>query len=281
MGLGAALLSDEGHAHVKTGGYRPLDIKMIMATLVVQRALKRNVKKRKKLSLYDVLRAAEGKARESRTYRRPSVRNGSNAPNHTALGLRGSGNVADTRRLSSTGQLSDTGQGILTGQQQQQQRGARSRAGSMVLPPDADESKWLMRRFLVDLQLNNERSEEEPVLLKNRSGSRSLGGDGVGDGVGGDGDEDAASGNARGRAKALRLLNSNGSGGGSSKAQTEIGSPAPGTPPARMPNRPKDGDCVEDGRLLEERSGQEEEKVEETSVTSLAIWLRGHSSVDL
>ena len=272
VGLGAALLSDEKHAHVRTGGHRPLDIKVIMATLVVQRALKRNMSKnRQAISFVDVVRAAGEKACLGSGNRRRS------SAIDTALGFRGSGTLAHTRRLSSTGRLSDTGQDVLAGhhqQQLQQHAVARSRAGSIVLPPDADESKWLMRRFLVDLQRSNERNEEEPVLPKNQSGFVSMD-DGDGGG-GGDDDDDAASRHSIGGANMLQLQNSSVSSGGGSKARTEIGSPVPGEPPARFSNNPDDGDFVEEGKYVEERVGSEEEKLEETPVTSLAMWLRGH-----
>lgn len=282
MGLGAALLSDETHAHAKTGGHRPVNnIKKIMATLVVQRALKRNmIKKRGKFNLADIVLAAEGKTRRaSRTRQHLPNNHGLHSLHSTAARLLGSSNLGDTGRLSSTGQLSTTGHGGLEEQEQQQQRwqqhqrqqreeNARGSAGLIVLPPDADESKWLMRRFLVDLQRHNDKDEEEggEVLpSSSRSSSVSQAANG--------GSNDATS-----RATALQLLNSRGSSRSSSGAKTEIGSPPP-RGPARTPDR---RNYIECGNPNEESLDGMEEKMEEVPATSLAVWLRGRdSSVDL
>ncbi|CAM9957664.1 unnamed protein product, partial [Ectocarpus sp. 4 AP-2014] len=119
-GLGAALLSDENHAHAKTGGYRPVNLKKIMATLVVQRALKRNMmQKRGKFNLADIVLAAEDRAGTRRT-----SRTNQQLPD-------GIHNYGDARRLSSTAQLSTTGQGGLEGYQKEGAL-ARGRAGSIV-----------------------------------------------------------------------------------------------------------------------------------------------------
>lgn len=270
VGLGAALLSDERHAHVKTGGHRPVDLKKIMATLVVQRALKRNMmQKRGKFYLADVVLAAESKTRRvSRTRQ--------DLPHADGLhNLLGSHALEDTGRLSSTGQLSTTGLGGLEGQdpqlqrwQQQQQRQqqegqARGRMGSVVLPPDADESKWLMQRFLVDLQRRNDSDDEEggELLSTSRSGS-------VSQAVASGGSHTAVGGTT-----ALQLLNS-GDSSRSSRAGTEIGSPSPRNP-ARPPDR---NDIFENGIPDEESVDGDEEKTEEMP---LAMWLRGRDSVGL
>ena len=263
MGLGAALLSDERHAHVKTGGHRPVNLKKIMATLVVQRALKRNMmQKRGKFNLADIVLAAESKTRRvSRTRQ--------DLPNVDALhNFLGNRTLEDTGRLSSTGQLSTTGLGGLEGldpqqqrrqqQQREQQEGqARGRLGSVVLPPDADESRWLMQRFLEDLQRHNGGDDEEggELLTTRRSGSLSH--------------------PAIGGRTALQLLNSGGS-SRSSRAGTEIGSPSP-----RGPARTLDRDYVKYVFPDEEKMGGEEEKTEEVHATSLAMWLRGRDSVNL
>lgn len=268
MGLGAALLSDERHAHAKTGGHRPVNLKKIMATLVVQRALKRNLMmKRGRFNLADIVLATEGQSRrESRT--RQDLPNNGGTYNLTSSAL------GETGRLSSTGQLSTTGQGGLEAQQKQQQHWqheqrqqvgekARSSVGSIVLPPDADESRWLMRRFLVDLQRHNDRDEGEggEELPTSRSSSVSQ----------------AASGGpntAMRTATALQLLNSRGS-SRSSGAGTEIGSPSP------RGLATSDRNYIEYGPPYEDGLDEKEEKLEEVPVTSLAMWLRDRGGVDL
>lgn len=280
VGLGAALLSDEKHAHAKPGGHRPVNIKKIMATLVVQRALKRNMmQKRGKFNLADIVLAVEGKARRaSRTRQHLPSSSGLYNLNNAASGLLGCTALGDTGRLSSTGELSTTGQGGLEGQQghqqrwQQQQRlkynkgNARGSAGSIVLPPDADESKWLMRRFLVDLHRHNDRDDEEGGDVPQTSGSGSV------SQAGGSGPDTALS-----RATALHLLNSR-SISRSSGAGTEIGSPSPRGPASTTtPGRNFSGYGIPYEEKLDEKEG----KVEERPDTSLAMWLRDRDSIDL
>ncbi|CBJ31134.1 conserved unknown protein [Ectocarpus siliculosus] len=268
-GLGAALLSDENHAHAKTGGYRPVNLKKIMATLVVQRALKRNMmQKRGKFSLADIVLAAEDRAgtrRASRTNQQLPDSDGI----HNYLG--------DARRLSSTAQLSTTGQGGLEGYQKQGAL-ARGRAGSIVLPPDAHESKWLMQRFLTDLQRNNDRNGQEDFTPRNRRGSSSVAG------AVQDNSDEARATAARGMA--LHLLGSR-RGSGSSEAKTEIGSPAARDPQTKPGGFDADGHCLEDGIRIVGRGtgGLEEEEnpgnLDGVPETSLVSWLRDRRSVDL
>lgn len=231
MGLGAALLSDENHAHLKTGGYRPVNLKKIMATLVVQRALKRNMMSSKgKYDLADIVLTAEERAGTRRASRTglQSVRNSGN-------GLTGRYGGSTSRRLSLTERLSTTGQGGLEGYRQRG-TGAESRAGSIFLPPDADESKWLMRRFLIDLQRNSDINENEGFVPRSRRGSllsavptvrNSHQHDARATAAAATGAPNLAGGgdNERARETALELLNSRPS-SGSSGAKTEIGSPA-------------------------------------------------------
>lgn len=262
VGLGAALLSDERHAHAKTGGHRPVNLKKIMATLVVQRALKRNMmQKRGKFKLADIVLAAESKTRRASRTRQ-------HLPNPDGLyNVLGSNALEDTGRLSSTGQLSTAGQGGLEGQEQQQKRQqeegqARSRVGSIVLPPDADESKWLMQRFLVGLQQHNgsddEKGGEVPPPSRRGSVSHTV---------------RVGSNTATSGAIAEQLLNSHGRRGSSGEG-TEIGSPFPR-------GRAKASDHIfEYGFLDEERldGGNEEGKTEDVDATSLAVWLRERGS---
>ncbi|CAM9490330.1 unnamed protein product [Ectocarpus fasciculatus] len=269
-GLGAALLSDENHAHAKTGGYRPVNLKKIMATLVVQRALKRNMmQKRGKFNLADIVLAAEDQAGTRRASRITQQLPDSDGL-HNYLG--------DARRFSSTAQLSTTGQGGLEGYQKQGAL-ARGRAGSIVLPPDADESKWLMKRFLTDLQRNNDRNGQEVFTSRNRRGSLPVTG----------AVQDDSSGEARStvaRGMALHLLGSR-RGSGSSEAKTEIGSPAARDPHTKPGGFDGVGHCLEDGtRFVGRGTGglEEEEKLENLDgvpETSLASWLRDRRSVDL
>lgn len=271
MGLGAALLSDDRHAHIKTGGHRPVNLKKIMATLVVQRALKRNMNQRKgKFNLADIVLAAESQTRRvSRTRQ--------DLPNPDGLcSLLGNRALEDMGRLSPTGQLSTTGLGGLEGQekqeqrwqqhkQQQRERSTRGSAGAIVLPPGANESKWLMQRFLVDLQRHNDKDDEEggEVLSTSRSGS-------VSQAAGG------GSNTALSRATAMQELKAHDSCSRSSGAGTEIGSPSP-RGPARTPDRDDVGYGIPD----EERLDGQEGKMEEAPVTSLEVWLRDRDSVDL
>ncbi|CAM9140740.1 unnamed protein product, partial [Hapterophycus canaliculatus] len=213
VGLGAALLSDENHAHFKTGGYRPLNLKKIMATLVVQRALKRNMMRRKgKFHLADIVLTVEDRAgtrRASRTKQQGFW--------NSDDGLTGGCQGLNTRRLSLTERLSTMGQGGLEGYQQHR-AAAEGKAGSIFLPPDADESKWLMRRFLMDLQQNNDRNENDSFLPTSRRGSLvSV------IPVGRNGHNHNAQAIATGMA--VEVLSSRSS-SGSSGAKTEIGSPA-------------------------------------------------------
>ncbi|CAN0102719.1 unnamed protein product [Ectocarpus sp. 12 AP-2014] len=225
-GLGAALLSDENHAHAKTGGYRPVNLKKIMATLVVQRALKRNMmQKRGKFNLADIVLAAEDRA-------------GTRRASRTNQQLPDSDGMHDARRLSSMAQLSTTGQG---GLEVYQKQGAltRGRAGSIVLPPDADESKWLMQRFLKDLQRNKDRAGQDDLTSRNREGSSSVAG-----AVQNYSNEARAT---VARGMALHLLGSC-RGSGSSEAKTEIGSPAARDPQTKPVGFDAvDHYCLEDG----------------------------------
>lgn len=230
-GLSAALLSNENHAHLKTGGYRPVNLKKIMATLVVQRALKRNMMLSKgKFNLADIVLKAEDR---ERTRRASSVVQ--QASGNSGYGLTGRHQGANTRRLSLMERLSTTGQGGLEGHQQHR-AAAEGRAGSIFLPPDADESKWIMRRFLIDLQRNSDINEDENILPRSRRGSALSVVPAVRDGHQHDAQTTASAimeasnvavieENDRARGTALHLLESHRS-SGSSEAKTEIGSPA-------------------------------------------------------
>ncbi|CAM9416805.1 unnamed protein product, partial [Scytosiphon promiscuus] len=218
VGLGAALLSDENHAHLKTGGYRPVNLKKIMATLVVQRALKRNMMRSKgKFSLADIVLTAEDRARK----RRASKTEQQALPND-GYGFTGRHQGDNTRRLSLTERLSVMGQDGLGGYQQDRAAG-EGRTGSIFLPPDADESKWLMRRFLIDLQRSNDRNDSENFLPRSRRGSAVSG---VPEGRDGHRQDvfatAAAAAAAAGASDPLRLQPCS----GCSEAKTEIGSPA-------------------------------------------------------
>lgn len=59
LGLGAALLSDDSRT-VSGKAYRPVDLKRTMATLVIQRALKRNLGQNRSRHLFaNVVLAAQ------------------------------------------------------------------------------------------------------------------------------------------------------------------------------------------------------------------------------
>lgn len=246
-----------------------MNLKKIMATLVVQRALKRNImQKRGKFNLADIVLAAEDQAgtrRASRTNQQLPDSDGS--PNY----------LGDARRLSSAAQLSTTGQGGLEGYQKLGAL-ARGRAGSIILPPDADESKWLMQRFLTDLQRNNDRNGQEVCMLRNRRGSLSVAG-----AVQDDSDDAQAT---VARRMARHLLGSH-RGSGSSEAKTEIGSPAARDPQKNPGGFDPVGHCLEDGTRNVGRGtgglGEEESlgNLDGVPETSLASWLRDRRSVDL
>lgn len=240
-----------------------------MATLVVQRALKRNMmQKRGKFNLADIVLAAEDRAGTRRASRTNQQLPDSDRI-HNFLG--------DARRLSSTAQLSTTGQGGLEGYQKQGAL-ARGRVGSIVLPPDADESKWLMQRFLTDLQRNNDRNRQEDITSRNRRGSSSVAG-----AVQHDNDEARAT---VARGMALHLLGSR-RGSGSSEAKTEIGSPAARDPRTKPGGFDAVGHSLEDGmRSVGRGTGELEEEEHLGNLggvpeTSLVSWLRDRRSVDL
>lgn len=167
MGLGAALLSDEKHVADKSG-YRPVNLRKIMATLVVQRALMRNMKRKNKLQLYDVVLAAEAKAGTRRMSRQrvPVVAKDGHP---RAAAPAGAGGI-----------------------------------GSLVLPPDSEESAWLMRRFLLGLQEDVDELGGR-VAVRNRR------------------EKSAAS---AAHSSGLQLSTSRGGGGVLSEKGTENGSPA-------------------------------------------------------
>lgn len=295
MGLGAALLSDERHAHAASGGYRPVNLKKVMATLVVQRALKRNMmEKRGKLHLADIVLAAEGKTRqENRTdHQLLSTIGLFNLNHNTTEGYRRGSVLGDTGRLSSTGQLSTTGLGGLEGQREQAiPVVARDRLGSVILPPDKDESMWLLQRFIMDLQRSNDRNEEVGCeILSESQSSESVAADEHNNNAvvpGAEGNIASASGtdDSRNRVTELEPLN-NGRGSRSSEARTEIGSPT-----ARDSDRRSDGAGIDDyseHAISHEEKGdggwREEEKLEELHEVpedSLGVWLRDRNSADL
>lgn len=293
VGLGAALLSDERHAHATAGGYRPVNLKKVMATLVVQRALKRNMnEKRGKFNIADIVVAAEG----NRDHHQPVSSIGLfNLNRRVAEGYHRGSALGDTGRLSSTGRLSTTGLGGLEGQDQQALPPVvtRGRAGSVILPPDKDESMWLLQRFLVDLQQSNDRNEEaggEMLPASSRRSSVTVAGNRRNSAQHvprAEGNIAGASGGTRGvgnRATGLELQNF-GRGSRSSEARTEIGSPA-----ARGLDRRTDSagiDSYSEHALGHEEKGdggwREEEKLEElqeVSAVSLGEWLRARNSVD-
>lgn len=146
VGLGAALLSNEKHALGKDY-YRPVNLRRVMATLVVQRALKRNQHRTMRRS--DIVLGAQEKE-------------GTRRPSSTWPLLSGNDRTRESA-LEGTGRLSSTGQSIFARQwtrvRYPRVEEKAGRIASISLPPDSEESAWLMRKFLLDLQRNNDEEE--------------------------------------------------------------------------------------------------------------------------
>ncbi|CAM9669106.1 unnamed protein product, partial [Laminaria digitata] len=151
VGLGAALLSDEKRTIGKSN-YRPINnLREVMATLVIQRALKRNLTLKKgkflaKVPLCDVVIAAETKAvtsrRTSQTPTQPPLPGESYHPadprggtSRLQPGYRNRVMEAEQPRTATEAAAAAAAGGV-------------SAVGSIGLPPDAEESTWLMRKFL-------------------------------------------------------------------------------------------------------------------------------------
>lgn len=160
VGLGAALLSDEKHVTHKAD-FRPVDIRKLMATLVVQRALKRNAtRRRQRFQLSDIVLAASSKAHLGQWAEGPQL--------HTAQRVddrqRSVNTVEGTDRRRSETQRDRVQLWTKREQHVARQEGS---LGSISLPPNAIESSWLMRRFLLGLQSLNE--EEGGMHVRNAS----------------------------------------------------------------------------------------------------------------
>lgn len=174
VGLSAALLSDENHT-LRKETYRPVNLRKIMATLVIQRALKRNMMiKQRRFDLADVVLAAEANAG---TGALPNT-----IPHVAGLGVlhkhhvdgnfsrTSAGHHGNFSRARASRRLPQRWENIdwtcgnnndLTGNQAMGQypqvfgAGEVGGAGSIGLPPSTEESTWLLRRFLLELQETN------------------------------------------------------------------------------------------------------------------------------
>ena len=156
VGLGATLLSDEKRALGKSS-YRPINnLRKVMATLVIQRALKRNLTLKKgkstgRVHMCDVVIAAENKVDSRRT-----------SPTRNQLSPR----VEGYSPIEPGGGISRLQPGyrdrVIEAENVMRPRTAArgvGALGSIGLPPGEEESAWLMRRFLVDLQQMNEEDD--------------------------------------------------------------------------------------------------------------------------
>lgn len=170
MGLGAALLSDEKRTLGKAS-YRPINnLREVMATLVIQRALKRNwMLKKGKFHLSDVVIAADNKAGPQRAtqtriglsplekgYHPTEFRGGIS---RVQPGYRNRVLEAKTRmRFPERVHRGFPGRHAMV-ERPRTAVGGLGAVGSIGLPPDAEESTWLMRKFLMDLQQMNEEDD--------------------------------------------------------------------------------------------------------------------------
>lgn len=186
VGLGAALLSDENHT-VGPGVYRPVNLKRIMATLVVQRALKRNMmQKRAKFSMYDIVMASHefkatpkllsaselpgeidsvcvGNSPTCRVETKEKIRKGRGREVHWDTKLGGSG---DSYGRKEAQPLREQRPGRCFQEARPEDKGV----GSIGLPPGTEERAWRMQNFLLDLQRMNQEDDlmEEDIIAGGR-----------------------------------------------------------------------------------------------------------------
>ena len=184
VGLGAALLSDDNHALRKKSGYRPVNLRKLMATLVIQRALKRNMRLRQSKSK---LSNVEGFAEEKKAVMRRRSKTAAaqldgegflDKDDDTAWCYRGSSRTSRELRenvnvgraaesFTSTGRR-DRVEAFVKGNnipaKPALDRNPSASVGSIILPPHVDESKWLMRRFLLELQQADFEENEATVV---------------------------------------------------------------------------------------------------------------------
>lgn len=166
VGLSAALLSEDRNV-LRESSYRPVNLRRVMATLVVQRALKRNLMlKQGKLEMTDIVLTAQEKGGIERGQRTAAQLTGVGSLQSDYYALY-SGEVG--REYGSEASMvgaSEESKNVLprTGMDGNPQARGASKIGSIILPPDMGEGKWLMRRFLLDLQEANDGGEEESVV---------------------------------------------------------------------------------------------------------------------
>ena len=170
MGLGAALLSDEKRTLGKAS-YRPINnLRKVMATLVIQRALKRNwTRKKGKLHLSDVVIAADNKAdprraTQTRTGLSPLEKGCHSTEFRGGISRVHPGYRDRVLEAKTIVRLPKRAHRGFAGRQTMVERpqtavGGSGAVGSIGLPPDAEESTWLMRKFLMDLQQMNEEDD--------------------------------------------------------------------------------------------------------------------------
>lgn len=167
IGLSAALFSEDRNV-LRESSYRPVNIRRTMATLIVQRALKRNLMlKQGKLDTADIVLTSLEKDRIKRGQRTSAQLTGVGSLQSDSCASCFGGPDRENRSEASIAGASVENQTFLarTGLNgnPQEERGTDT-IGSIIPPQDMEESKWLMRRFLMDLQEANIGEEEESVV---------------------------------------------------------------------------------------------------------------------
>lgn len=188
LGLGAALLSDDNHL-LGSSVYRPIDLRKVMAVLIIQRALKRNLqmvqaKSRRNDMMLDSQHrphgverrsSCRGEALQHKDIFGRTVDAQQQGSWETRLTLGGWASLRSFRGFegfkgSSWDGGGDKGGGAFPAQTVKRARGREhegATCGSLVLPPDKDESRWIMQRFLLDLR--NKIDHEEDAALDGES----------------------------------------------------------------------------------------------------------------
>lgn len=166
IGLSAALFSEDRNV-LHESSYRPVNLRMIMATLIVQRALKRNLMlKQGKMDVADIVLTSLEKESIKRSQRTSAQLTGVGSLQSDIYASCSGGAGQKNSSKASLAGASVENQTFLASTELNgnlQERGTDG-TGSIIWPHDMAESKWLMRRFLIDLQEASIVEEEGSVV---------------------------------------------------------------------------------------------------------------------